>query len=94
MDNMPHQLQKIIDPEVLRELEMALPAPLYSKGKFRYYNSFLCPHCQVPFIDFDKNMQIRRAQVLWQYTNYCATNALAGTSIKQEAWNESKLYSA
>lgn len=59
IENLPHQLQEAIDPKMLEKVEAALPAPLYGKGNFRYYNSFLCPHCQAPFIDFEKNKEIR-----------------------------------
>jgi len=57
--NMPQQLQQGIDPEILKEVEATLPNPINGKGKFRYYNAFLCPHCQAPFIDFEKNREIR-----------------------------------
>lgn len=59
IENMPHQLQEIIDPEMLKNVEAALPAPLFGRGKFLYYNPFPCLHCQAPFIDFGKNKAIR-----------------------------------
>jgi len=59
IENMPRQLQQVIDPDLLREVEAELPAPLHGKGEFGYYNSFPCPHCHAPFIDFEKNKQIR-----------------------------------
>jgi hypothetical protein len=59
VENMPHQLQEIIDHGMLRDVEAALPIPLCGIGKFRYYNPFPCPHCQAPFIDFGKNKDIR-----------------------------------
>jgi hypothetical protein len=57
--NLPQQLQKTIDPTVLATVEAALPNPTIGQGAFRYYNSFLCPHCQEPFIDFVKHNDIR-----------------------------------
>jgi hypothetical protein len=57
--NMPQQLQQIINPEMLKEVEAMLPAPHHGKGEFRYYNSFRCPYCQNPFIDFEKDKQMR-----------------------------------
>ncbi|HXB29315.1 MAG TPA: hypothetical protein VNW49_05820 [Puia sp.] len=55
--NMPVQLSKIIDLTSLYEMEGKLPKT--SDGNFRYYNSFKCPHCLKPFIDFDKYKDIR-----------------------------------
>lgn len=50
--NMPTQLQETIDLSALPEVESKLPKS--SDGDFRYYNSFKCPHCLTPFIDFEK----------------------------------------
>jgi hypothetical protein len=49
LQDMPVQLQKEIDPLALREAE-AIPSN--GDGLFKYYNSFKCPHCFAPFIDF------------------------------------------
>lgn len=55
--NMPSQLQETIDPITLIDVESKLPKS--SDGIFRYYNSFKCPHCLEPFIDFEKHKDIR-----------------------------------
>ncbi|HEV3413889.1 MAG TPA: hypothetical protein VG101_15515 [Puia sp.] len=57
--DVPRQLQKGIDLKILETMEAALPTPNFGKGQFRYYNSFLCPHCQAPFIDFEQHKDIR-----------------------------------
>jgi len=57
--NLPVELQKNIDPVILRNVEAKLPLPTNGSGDYKYYNSFLCPHCKLPFIDFEKNSEIR-----------------------------------
>lgn len=57
--NLPTQLQNEIDEKIIAEVEAELPKPTKGKGSYRYYNSFCCPHCLSPFIDFQKNKQIR-----------------------------------
>jgi hypothetical protein len=54
---MPKQLQEAIDLRILCEVEGKLPKS--SDGDFHYYNSFKCPHCLTPFIDFGKYRDIR-----------------------------------
>jgi len=55
--NMPTQLQETIDLTTLPEVERKLPKS--ADGNFRYYNSFKCPHCLTPFIDFEKYKNMR-----------------------------------
>jgi hypothetical protein len=55
IENMPMQLQKEIDISVLEEVEKKLS----DGGKFKYYNSFNCPNCLSPYIDFGKHKEIR-----------------------------------
>lgn len=55
--NMPTQLQEIVDLTTLKEVEDNLPKS--SDGDFRYYNSFKCPHCLTPFIDFENYPEMR-----------------------------------
>ncbi len=55
--NIPQQLQEIIDLSLLNEVESKLPKTI--DGSFRYYNSFKCPHCLSPFIDFEANKKLR-----------------------------------
>jgi hypothetical protein len=54
---MPAQLQETVDLTVLADVESKLPKS--SDGSFRYYNSFKCPHCLAPFIDFNKYKDMR-----------------------------------
>ncbi len=58
-ENMPRQLQDEVDKIAIAEIEAKLPKPKEGSGKFRYYNSFRCPHCLHPFIDFERYPQIR-----------------------------------
>ncbi len=53
----PTQLQEEISFASLLKVESKLPKS--NDGSFRYYNSFRCPHCIKPFIDFEKNKDIR-----------------------------------
>jgi hypothetical protein len=57
--NIPRHLLKEIDEKDITELEAKLPNPTKEEGKYRYYNSFCCPHCLSPYIDFGKNSQLR-----------------------------------
>lgn len=59
INNLPTQLQKEIDERIIAEVESELPKPTKGKGIYSYYNSFCCPHCSNPFIDFQKNKNIR-----------------------------------
>ena len=53
--NLPTQLQKEVDEKIIAQVEAELPKPTKGKGNYRYYNSFCCPHCVSPYIDFQKN---------------------------------------
>jgi len=57
--NSPTHLQKEVDERIIEEV---LPKPTKGKGSYRYYNSFCCPHCLSPYIDFQKNKQIRQTE--------------------------------
>ncbi|HNP33713.1 MAG TPA: hypothetical protein PKN96_10515 [Flavobacterium sp.] len=57
LGKVPHQLQKDIERISLSELEDNLPST--SDGSFKYFNNFCCPHCEAPYINFDKNREIR-----------------------------------
>lgn len=59
MENLPTQLQTIIDDKTLKTIEAKLPPPSNDLGTFRYYNSFRCPHCLMPYIDFEKYKEMR-----------------------------------
>jgi hypothetical protein len=59
IENLPVQLQKDIDNNVLLDVEALLPAPSSHIGSFKYYNSFKCPHCFAAYIDFEHNKEIR-----------------------------------
>jgi len=59
IENLPVQLQQGIDSSELEILESKLPRPSSNDGVFRYYNSFKCPSCLTPFIDFEKYKEIR-----------------------------------
>jgi len=59
IENLPFQLQENVDDENLEIIEAILPIPSNGKGTFNYYNSFRCPHCLGPFIDFENNKEIR-----------------------------------
>ncbi|WP_442592043.1 hypothetical protein ACSBL2_12540 [Pedobacter sp. AW31-3R] len=59
IEDIPNQLQKEVDETALTDLESKLLQPTRGTGRYRYYNSFRCPHCEVPFIDFEKNKEIR-----------------------------------
>jgi len=54
---MPTQLQESVDLATLLEVEGKLPKTF--DGNYRYYNSFKCPYCLTPFIDFNKYKDIR-----------------------------------
>lgn len=57
--NLPAQLQKNIDNDILSIIEAKLPKPSNNSGSFKYYNSFNCPHCLAPYINFNNNKEIR-----------------------------------
>jgi hypothetical protein len=59
IENLPTQLQSTIDNDTLEIIENKLPSPSNGFGKFRYYNSFKCPHCLAPYIDFENHKEIR-----------------------------------
>ncbi len=56
---MPFQLQETVDQKTLNRFEVLLQKSTNGHGDFKYYNSFKCPHCSSPFIDFEKNKDIR-----------------------------------
>jgi hypothetical protein len=57
--NMPTQLQDSLDERSLEEIERQLPNPTIGNGTYKYFNSFKCPHCGEPFIDFNNNQNDR-----------------------------------
>ena len=59
IENLPTQLQLTIDNSTLEIVENKLPKPSNDFGSFRYYNSFKCPHCLTPYIDFENHKEIR-----------------------------------
>ena len=59
IENLPTQLQSIIDNSILETIENKLPKPTNDFGKFSYYNSLNCPHCLTPYIDFKKYKEMR-----------------------------------
>ena len=59
VENLPVQLQEDIDDDVLISVETKLPKPSNYDSVFKYYNSFRCPHCLTPYIDFEHNKAIR-----------------------------------
>ena len=67
IENLPTQLQAIIDNGTLEIIENKLPKPSNDVGSFRYYNSFKCPHCLTPYIDFEKHKEMRPKEILWQH---------------------------
>lgn len=59
IDNLPVQLEEEINNSALKTVEANLPTPSKGTGAFKYYNSFKCPHCLSPYIDFEKYRVIR-----------------------------------
>ncbi|PAW93434.1 hypothetical protein CKK33_07990 [Mucilaginibacter sp. MD40] len=57
IENIPVQLQELIDEQSLQEVEAKLSG--FSNEGYRYYNSLNCPHCAKPFINFEENKHIR-----------------------------------
>ncbi len=55
------------DPESLAALETRLPACSHCGGTFAYLNSFRCPHCAAPYIDFGRFPSEREIEY---YGNY------------------------
>jgi len=56
-EGMPAPLQNEIDLGTLGRVEKQLPAG--TDGAFKYYNPLRCPHCLDPYIDFEKNKDMR-----------------------------------
>lgn len=56
---MPTQMQREINLSVLEKVEQQLPKPTLGTGRYKYYNSFRCPHCGDVYIDFENNKNIR-----------------------------------
>jgi hypothetical protein len=65
LGEVPCQLQKDFDESKLKELESKLPRT--EDGKFEYYNSFKCPHCNYDYINFRENKESRPYEY---YVNY------------------------
>lgn len=59
IEDMPRQLQENISNDVVGQIEKKLPQPSNHNGSFNYYNSFRCPHCLAPYIDFERHRDIR-----------------------------------
>lgn len=59
IENMPTQLEPTINNGNLEIIERKLPKPSNALGTFNYYNSFKCPHCLTPYIDFEKYKGMR-----------------------------------
>jgi len=59
IEDLPTQLQETVDKSILQSIESKLPRPSNNEGTFKYYNSFKCPHCLTPYIDFEKHNEIR-----------------------------------
>jgi len=59
IDKMPTQLQSEIDDNIIYEVEHKLPNPIKGQGVYKYYNSFRCPHCGLPYIDFENDKKMR-----------------------------------
>jgi len=57
--DLPTQLQESLSEQQLKEIEEKLPNPTTGNGTYRYFNSFRCPHCGEPFIDFHTNPNSR-----------------------------------
>ncbi|PJJ84128.1 hypothetical protein [Mucilaginibacter auburnensis] len=52
--------QNNINIEELESIESKLPNSY--DGKFKYFNSFKCPHCLANYIDFEKHREIRQGE--------------------------------
>lgn len=59
IDNLPTQLQATVDDTTIKNVESIIAKGLNNMESFKYYNSFNCPHCLTPFIDFENNKQSR-----------------------------------
>lgn len=57
INGMPAQLHERIDLATLKEAENQLPHS--ADGSFLYFNSFKCPDCLTPFINFEKYPEMR-----------------------------------
>jgi len=66
------------DPKDLASLEERLPNCRQCGGTFKYSNPLLCPHCNKPYIDFEKHPDIR--------DNEYYGNCLYGTEFQK--WDE------
>jgi hypothetical protein len=62
IENLPSQLQETVDKSILKSIESKLPRPSNNEGTFNYYNSFKCPYCLTPYIDFQKYNDIRQTE--------------------------------
>jgi hypothetical protein len=57
--NIPTQLQKEVDEKTIAEVEAELMKLTNGTENYRYYNSFRCPYCLNPYINFQANKEIR-----------------------------------
>ena len=57
IEDMPGQLCKNISKTTVEKVDAHLAQKGY--GRFKFYNSFRCPYCKTPYIDFQKNPEIR-----------------------------------
>jgi len=62
IENLPTQLQKDIDIEIIAEIELKLPVPTAEGGSYKYYNPLRCPYCLSAYIDFEANKEIRPSE--------------------------------
>ena len=57
IEDMPGQLCKNISRTTVEKVDSFLAKKGY--GRFKFYNSFRCPYCKAPYIDFQKHPEIR-----------------------------------
>ena len=57
IEDMPGQLCKNISKTTVEKVDAYLAQKDY--GRFKFYNPFRCPYCTAPYIDFQKNPEIR-----------------------------------
>lgn len=51
---LPGIYQTEVDMGKIKQVESQLPIPTVGTGRYKYYNSFCCPHCKKPYIDFER----------------------------------------
>ncbi|WP_116787584.1 hypothetical protein [Flavobacterium psychrotrophum] len=57
IENLPVQLQKDINADIITKVENQLPQT--KDGNFRFYNGLKCPHCSADYIDFENHKERR-----------------------------------